>query len=168
VHLEASWAAFAACLIGPPGNPGRPALAHRRLDPPGSGSRRRLRPSRRDHADKAQGVAIRQSYLWLLSLAPMACAGDLCTGQGHPPDGYAAVPGRFVAHCPVRGAGRGSPSCQSALHPFCIARSAQNASKRETGDSPVRSRAIGSRPHSASFEPSQRLPLSLNAPSLGL
>jgi hypothetical protein len=30
-------------LVGPPRDPDRPALAHRRLDPPGSGSRRRLR-----------------------------------------------------------------------------------------------------------------------------
>ena len=39
-------------LVGPPCDPGRPALAHRRLDPPGCGSRRRLRTSRRDHADR--------------------------------------------------------------------------------------------------------------------
>jgi hypothetical protein len=36
--------------------PGRPALAHRSLDPPGSGSRWR-RTSRRDHANQAQGMA---------------------------------------------------------------------------------------------------------------
>jgi phytoene dehydrogenase-like protein len=38
-----------------------PALAHRRFDPPGSGSRRRLRTSCRDHADQAQGVAMKQA-----------------------------------------------------------------------------------------------------------
>jgi phytoene dehydrogenase-like protein len=98
-----------------------------RFDPPGSGSRRRLRTSCRDHADQAQGVAMKQAR-----------------GETIHRMGYAAGPGRFVAHCPVRGAGRGSPTRQSALHPFCIARTAQNASKREMGDSPGRSRAIGS------------------------
>jgi hypothetical protein len=46
-------------LVGPPRDPGWPALAHRRFDPSGSGSRRRLRASRRDHANQAQGVVIR-------------------------------------------------------------------------------------------------------------
>jgi hypothetical protein len=126
-------------LVGPPRDLSRPALAHRRLDPPGTGSRRRLRTSCRDHADQAHGVAMKQAYLQLWH-APETCARREAIHRM----GSATGPGRFAAHRPVRGAGRGSPSRQSALQPFCIARMAQNASKREMGDSPVRSRAIGS------------------------
>ena len=77
-------------LVGPPRDPGRPALAHRRLDPPGSGSRRRLRTSRRDRADQAQVAAVKQAYLHLqLWLAPETCTRREAIHWM----GYAAGPG---------------------------------------------------------------------------
>jgi hypothetical protein len=100
-------------LVGPPRNPGRPALAHRRLDPPGSGSRRRLRPSRRDHADQAQGVAIRQSYLWLQWLALETCArGKAIHRMGTPPDPEGSW---LIARFEAQAAGRRAANQRSIL-----------------------------------------------------